>query len=102
VFSAGAAGTEMLSASVVQSLSRAKVIVDVNAVPPLGVGGIKVDDQGASRGGKVFFGAIGVGGLKMKIHRRAIQSLFETNQAVLDAVSIFELGQAMTQIETAR
>ncbi len=95
LFSAGAAGIEMLPASVLESLSRVSIAVDVNAVPTLGIGGIKADDKGTARGGKTLFGALGVGGLKMKIQRRAIQSLFETNQAVLDARQIFLLGQTL-------
>ena len=36
----------------------------------------------------VLYGAIGVGGLKMKIHKAAIARLFETNDAILDAAEI--------------
>jgi len=38
------------------------------------------------------FGAIGVGGVKMKIHKAAIRQLFTTNDLVLDAESIYALG----------
>ncbi len=99
LFSAGAAGVEMLSEAIVQNLTGVSVIVDVNAIPPFGIGGVKVDDQGAVRCGKTFYGAFGVGGLKMKIHRRAIQSLFETNKAVLDACQIFSIGELISATE---
>ena len=93
LFSAGAAGVEMIPLAIVEQLSRTKIIVDVNAVPPLGVGGIKPDDKGAVLGGRTFYGALSVGSLKMKIHRHAIQSLFESNQLVLDVGEIFALGK---------
>jgi hypothetical protein len=101
VFSAGAAGVEMLSAAVLSQLAQAKLLIDLNAVPPLGIAGVRVDDQGTARDGRVVFGAIGVGGLKMIIHRRAIDVLFASNGAVLDTASIFELAQAMIQSDPA-
>lgn len=93
LFSAGAAGVELVSAELIQRSPRIKLIVDVNAIPPLGVGGIKIDDQGIERNGRICYGALGVGGLKMKIHRRAIESLFEKNSAVIDAAEAFEIGK---------
>ena len=62
--------------------------MDLNAVPPLGIEGVEVMDKGNEREGKIVYGALGVGGQKMKLHRKAIQSLFESNKAVLDAVAI--------------
>jgi hypothetical protein len=41
----------------------------------------------------VDYGAIGVGGLKMKIHREAINTLYTRNDLVLDAEEIFEIGK---------
>jgi methylenetetrahydrofolate/methylenetetrahydromethanopterin dehydrogenase (NADP+) len=68
------------------------VAIDLNAVPPLGIDGIEATDKGQLRDGVLRFGAIGVGGLKMKIHKRSIQRLFEANDLVLDAESILELA----------
>ena len=66
---------------------------DLNAVPPLGVEGIEVNDDGADRGGTKTFGALGVGGLKMKIHKACIARLFERNDLVLDAETIAEVAR---------
>jgi hypothetical protein len=41
------------------------------------------------------FGALGVGGLKMKIHKQCITRLFETNDAVLDAEAIFDIARTV-------
>src|SRR5262249_19688593 len=62
-----------------------RAAADVNAVPPLGIEGIEVTDNGAERDGTHVFGALGVGGLKMKIHKACIARLFEKNDLILDA-----------------
>ena len=72
-----------------------KVAIDLNAVPPLGIEGIEVHDRGKSYGDVICSGAIGVGGTKMKIHKAAIQRLFEANDSILDAEQIFEIGQSL-------
>ena len=68
---------------------------DLNAVPPLGIEGIEVTDNGTSRDGATVFGALGVGGLKMKIHKACIARLFERNDAVLDAESIAKIAREL-------
>ena len=95
VVSAGAPGALLLPAEIRRAASFLKVAVDLNAVPPLGVEGIEAGDKGIDRDGIIAYGAIGVGGLKMKIHTRAVQRLFETNDAVLDAEEIFQLGREL-------
>jgi hypothetical protein len=67
----------------------------VNAVPPFGVEGIEVTDNAVDRGGVTTFGALGVGNLKMKIHKACIARLFEKNDQVLDAESIAEIASAL-------
>jgi methylenetetrahydrofolate/methylenetetrahydromethanopterin dehydrogenase (NADP+) len=80
------------------SLARStnlKIAIDLNAVPPAGIAGIGVLDKAVTRGARIDYGAIGVGGLKMKIHRAAIESLFQSNDKVLDAEDIFQVGLAL-------
>ncbi len=69
------------------------VACDLNAVPPLGIEGIEVGDGGEKRDGVTTFGALGVGGFKMKVHKRCIARLFESSDAVLDAESIAEVAR---------
>ncbi len=69
--------------------------VDLNAVPPAGIEGIEANDDGADREGVRTFGALGVGGLKMKIHKACIARLFERNDLVLDAETIAELASGL-------
>ncbi|MFO0900542.1 MAG: NAD(P)-dependent methylenetetrahydromethanopterin dehydrogenase [Pirellulales bacterium] len=95
VVGAGAAGVSLLPKSLWHAHSSLKVAIDLNAVPPAGIEGIDVADKAVEKGGVVGYGAVGVGGTKMKIHRAAIQRLFETNDAVLDAEEIYELGRSL-------
>ena len=93
VIACGAAGVELVSESSIRGLETLKVAIDLNAVPPAGIGGLAVTDKGTPFGSGVGYGAIGVGGLKMKTHRAAIQSLFEDNSRVLDAAEIYSIAK---------
>ena len=95
VIAAGAPGAVLLPASVRRSLPRLKVIIDLNAVPPLGIEGVEATDQQADRDGVRAWGALGVGGTKMKIHKKAIQELFTSNDKVLDAEEVFQIGRTL-------
>ena len=93
VFAAGAAGVELLPDGWQQHSPN--VVVDVNAVPPTGINAVEVMDKGELRGETVCYGAIGVGGLKMKIHRKCIETLFESNDAVLEVREIYAISKSL-------
>lgn len=95
IVAAGAAGVTLLPKDVRTALLSLKVAIDLNAVPPVGIEGIKPNDKGVDRDGVKAWGALGVGGTKMKIHKRALQSLFEANDRVLDAEAILEIGRSL-------
>lgn len=95
VISAGAAKVTLLSAAARRQCATLKVAVDLNAVPPLGIEGIDALDKAKDRDGVIGYGALGVGGMKMKIHKAALARLFEVNTSVLDAAEVFELGKSM-------
>ncbi len=97
VFAAGAAGIELVSADVWREHVRAKVAIDLNAVPPVGLAAVKPAMRGSIVAASSAFGAIGVGGLKMKIHKAAVRQLFEANDRVLDAEEIFVIGCELDQ-----
>jgi hypothetical protein len=92
----GAAGICLAEAADWQDSAKLRVAVDLNAVPPLGIDGINVMHKAETKGDIACYGAIGVGGLKMKIHKRALEQLFESNDAVLDAEQILEIGKSLT------
>ena len=72
-----------------------KVLIDLNAVPPLGIEGIEAERQGHRARRRPGLGALGVGGTKMKIHKKAIQELFTSNDKVFDAEEVLELGRSL-------
>lgn len=116
VVAAGAAGARLLTLEQIRAArgqsggegsvsdpdgpsGRPLVLVDLNAVPPSGIEGIGPSDKAARLDGLdaavVAYGPIGVGGLKMKIHRRAISALFESTSALFDAEQLLEVGEAL-------
>ncbi len=95
VIAAGAAGVSLLPRSVRDASTGLRVAIDLNAVPPAGIDGIGLTDAAKDQEGVLCYGAIGVGGTKMKIHKAALQQLFADNSSVLDAEQIFELGQSL-------
>lgn len=95
VVAAGAAGVTLLDAVGRGMAGRAKVLIDLNAVPPAGIAGILAGDKARQDGGAVVYGALGVGGTKMKIHRAAVRRLFESNDAVLDAEDLLAIGESL-------
>ncbi len=95
VISAGAAGVTLLKQEQWQPLNVLQVVVDLNAVPPAGIEGVEASDKQVQRHGKYCYGALGIGGWKMKIHHRAIQELFSRNDRILDVEEIFELGRQL-------
>lgn len=95
VIGCGAAAVELVDAQVVERLKNLVVAIDLNAVPPAGIGGIAVTDKAKPLGSGVAYGAIGVGGLKMKTHRAAIQSLYAHNDKVLNAAEIYEIAKSI-------
>jgi len=95
VFATGAAGIELLKPEHWQNNQTLEMIADANATPPLGIGGTDMMDKGMDRHGKIVWGAIGFGSLKLALHRACIAKLFESNNQILDAESIFKLAKEM-------
>jgi len=95
IVAAGAAGVELLSADVRSAIKTLRVAIDLNAVPPAGLAGLEPTDKTVERDGAICYGAIGIGGTKMKIHKAAVALLFESNDRVLDAADVYRLGLSL-------
>ena len=95
VIAAGAPGVELASEDARRQSKSLKVAIDLSAVPPVGLTGIDVMDRAVERDGMLCYGAIGVGGTKMKIHKAAIRELFADHDRVLDAEEIYQLGKQL-------
>jgi hypothetical protein len=95
VLCTGAAGISLVPESIWVGHPTLHVLGDINAVPPLGIEGIKPHWNGKEKHGKVIFGATGIGGFKMKIHRGCVARLFEQNDLVLDAEQIYATARGV-------
>src|SRR6266699_3046061 len=95
ILNAGPAGVMLVPKQAWASRPGLKVVADVNAVPPLGIEGVDVTDDGVMKEGVVCFGALAIGNLKMKVHKACIARLFERNDLVLDAETIADVAREL-------
>jgi ribulose 1,5-bisphosphate synthetase/thiazole synthase len=95
LLNSGPAGVQMVPRQMWASVKTLKVAVDLNAVPPLGIEGIEVHDEGAKHEGVVVFGAFGIGNFKTKLHKACVARLFTRNDLVLDAEMIAEVAREL-------
>ncbi|MEQ1560972.1 MAG: NADP-dependent methylenetetrahydromethanopterin/methylenetetrahydrofolate dehydrogenase [Methyloglobulus sp.] len=93
ILATGATGIELLSEEHWRDNPNIELIADANATPPLGIGGTDMMDKGMERHGKIIWGAIGFGSLKLAVHRTCIAKLFEDNKQVFDAEAIYKLAK---------
>ena len=96
-FAAGAAGAQLLEESHWQNNPSIELMADANATPPLGIAGVDMMDKAANRHGKMVFGAIGFGGLKLQVHRSCIGKLFDGDSQIFDAEEIYAIAKTMAQ-----
>jgi len=95
LLNSGPAGVLMAPKAAWTGCKSLKVAVDLNAVPPLGIEGIELNDSGVERNGVKGYGAFGVGNFKTKLHKACVGKLFERNDLVLDAETIAEVARQL-------
>jgi methylenetetrahydrofolate/methylenetetrahydromethanopterin dehydrogenase (NADP+) len=95
LFTCGAAGAQIVSKAVWTDIPSLKLIADINAVPPLGIESIDMNDNGQEREGRISFGALGIGGRKMRVHRTCVARLFEANDVVMDAEQVYAVAKEL-------
>lgn len=88
VFCTAKAGVEVLNDSVLGDSKALKVVGDVNAVPPLGIRGLELQDFGAplthavASKGAVGIGALAVGHIKYLTQQALLKLMLETDKPV--------------------
>ena len=97
LLNSGPAGVQMVPKAAWSGVKTLKVAVDLNAVPPLGIEGVEVDDAAERRDGVTVYGAFGVGNFKTKLHKACVAKLFTRNDLVLDAEAIAEVARGMSK-----
>ncbi len=86
VFSAAKAGVQVLSADHLAGATRARVLCDVNAVPPEGIARVGVMDNGvrveAAPQGALGIGALAVGNVKYQTQQTLLRQMIESDSPV--------------------
>lgn len=97
IVAAGAAGVCFIPEGSLSKIEGLKMAIDLNAVPPAGLGDIDAQANAVDQDGIICYGALGVGGTKMKVHKAAISRLFESNNHLFDTTEIYELACEISQ-----
>jgi threonine dehydrogenase-like Zn-dependent dehydrogenase len=95
LLNSGPAGVQMVPKAAWTGAKNLKIAVDLNAVPPLGIEGVEVNDAGVTRDGVTVYGAFGVGNFKTKLHKACVTRLFTRNDLVLDAEAIADVAREL-------
>lgn len=96
ILAAGKAGVQILSESQLSQAPNLKVAADVNAVPPPGIEGIGLKDDGAPlKGSKaVGIGPLAIGDVKYKVESGLFRKMIETDKPLyLDFRDAFALAR---------
>jgi len=83
VFGTAKAGIQVLSAENLQAATQLKVAGDLNAVPPLGIEGVGLMDDGkliAGLQGAVGVGALAVGNIKYQVQQQLLQDMIAADK----------------------
>jgi len=99
VLACAAAGVQVVTADDLATAKRLKVAADVNAVPPEGIAGVGVMDDGlpvAGTSGAVGIGALAVGNVKYQTQHRLLVKMrgAEKGALVLSFPEAFAVAQA--------
>jgi len=95
VLSAGAAGTQLLPIAVLKEFGKkCRAVVDINAIPPLGVEMLESDADGTEMLPRVFgIGALAVGKLKNKIEVELIRQAVREPKGTFDYKKAYEIAR---------
>jgi len=86
IFCTAKAGIQVLNSTVLKEARQLKVAGDVNAVPPMGIEGIKRSDSGAplihaiNAQGAVGVGALAVGNVKYQLQNEMLKLMLKTDK----------------------
>ncbi len=89
----GAAGVQLVKRELWAANPTIEVMADVNAVPPAGIEGLEVRDDGTEREGKKCLGPLAIGSLKMRTHKECLRRLFARNDLILDIKEVYEVSK---------
>ncbi len=96
-FCAGRAGVQILSADDVKQAKNLLVCADVNAVPPLGIAGVDLHDDGKELPGGAFgIGALAIGNVKYQTEYQLFKKMATSDKALcIDFRDAFKLAREL-------
>jgi methylene-tetrahydromethanopterin dehydrogenase len=97
VLAAGAAGIQLLPLNVLKDYGkRCKVVGDINAVPPVGVEGLKPIDNGVEFLPGIWgIGALAIGPFKSQIEAELFKRAVESSKGILDYKVAYEIAKSI-------
>jgi hypothetical protein len=95
ILSTGAAGTQLLPLDVLKEYGKkCRIVADINAIPPLGVEGLKSEADGEEKLPNVFgIGALSIGKLKNKVETELIKRAAEEPRGIFDYRMAYEIAK---------
>jgi methylene-tetrahydromethanopterin dehydrogenase len=96
VFCAGRAGVQVLGPEQLAAAPALTVAADINAVPPAGIAGVGMQDDGAPLAGTpgVGIGPLTIGGVKYQVESGLIRQMIDTDRPLyLDFRDAFKLAR---------
>ncbi|PVX23099.1 MAG: methylenetetrahydromethanopterin dehydrogenase [Candidatus Bathyarchaeum sp.] len=97
ILACGAAGIQLLPLSVLEKYgAKCKVLGDINAVPPLGIEGVKATHKGKEfTPGKFGVGALAIGPLKIQIEGEMFKQAVESPNGIVDYKTAYEIAKKL-------
>ena len=97
VLACGAAGIELLPSSVLEKYGKkVKVLGDINAVPPLGIEGLKATHKGKEfTPGKFGIGALAIGPLKIQVEGEMFKQAVESPSGIVSYNDAYKLAKKL-------
>jgi methylene-tetrahydromethanopterin dehydrogenase len=97
ILSAGAAGVSLLPLDVLKNYGKeCKIVADINAVPPLGVEGLKPTDENVEVLPGIWgIGAIAIGTFKNKVEAQLFKLAVEAPKGIFDYKIAYETAKNM-------
>ncbi len=98
IFCAGTRGIQIISKEMLQKVRLLKVLADINAIPPLGVEGIKPnDDMREIEQGIYGIGALAIGRLKHETEIEMLKEVRRTGKGTYNYNFAMELARKLQQ-----
>lgn len=96
IFTTGPERVQIIAKETVEKLEGKKLLVDINAVPPLGIEGVETDaDMDKIKSGIWCIGALTVGQFKNKIQKGLLAKLRTTDKGTIGYLDAYKKGKEL-------